>query len=405
MKSTEGRPQFVRCFGVHLIFNASLAALFCGALFATGCTPSAPAPPHAADETGAPSEISVAIDSDTLKPTPDAPSPKIEAPEMTRPASFADIVADVRPAVVNIYTRQEVLTPGRYHPLSGAQNVPQRRVAESLGSGFIIDPSGQILTNYHVVQDASEIGVRLFDNRLFKAEVIGADPKTDVALLQIVGAKKDLPTLKLGDAKDLRVGDWVVAIGNPLGLTSTVTAGIASAIGRHNLPIGGDMTYQDFIQTDASINPGNSGGPLINTQGEVVGINTAISTEGQGIGFATPINMAVEILEQLQKNGRVERSWLGLYVDEVPRRVRQELDLPEDIAGALVTNVVIGGPAEKAGLKRGDILLRINSESINDAKHLAWVASNLGIGKTVELEFWHYDAIQRTQLTLGALPN
>lgn len=404
MKRTEGRPQFVRCFGVHLILNLS-ALLFCGALFASACTPSAPAPPRAADKTDPPSQIDGTIERDSAKPAPEAAQLGVATPEMARPASFADLVADVRPAVVNIYTRQEILAPGRYHPLSGTRILPQRRVAESLGSGFIIDPSGQILTNYHVVQDATQIGVRLFDNRLFKAEVIGADPKTDIALLQVVGAKKDLPTLKLGDAKDLRVGDWVVAIGNPLGLTSTVTAGIASAIGRHNLPLGGDMSYQDFIQTDASINPGNSGGPLINTQGEVVGINTAISAEGQGIGFATPINMAVEILEQLQENGRVERSWLGLYVDEVPQRVRQELALPEDIAGALVTNVVIGGPAEKAGLKRGDILLRLNSEPITDAKHLAWVASNLGIGKTVELEFWHHDAIKRTELTLGALPN
>jgi len=391
MPSTQGRASYTRGFG---------AALLVSALLASSCDApksDAPIPPLPADSpVAAPTAPA---------PAADAASPQVAPPASARPASFADLVAEVRPAVVNIYTRQEILTPGRYHPLSGTRIVPQRRVAESLGSGFIIDPSGQILTNYHVIQNATEIGVRLFDERLFKAEVIGADPKTDVALLQIVGAKNDLPTLKLGDVKDLRVGDWVVAIGNPLGLTSTVTAGITSAIGRHNLPVGGDMSYQDFIQTDASINPGNSGGPLINTQGEVVGINTAISAEGQGIGFATPINMVVEILEQLRTNGRVERSWLGLYVDDVPQRARQELDLPDGLAGALVTNVVAGGPAEKVGLKRGDILLRINEQPINDAKHLAWMASNLGIGKTIEVEFWHRDGIQKTQLTLGALPN
>ncbi|TDP72129.1 trypsin-like peptidase domain-containing protein [Bradymonas sediminis] len=407
MSSTQGRPKLARCFAAHLTPNAPLAALLSGALLASalfvgGC-----------DTPGADSASSAPAEEATAAPTPAQPAPAQTAqnrpqpalPAATRPASFADLVAEVRPAVVNIYTRQEIRTPGRFNPFSGSRIVPQRRVAESLGSGFIIDAGGQVLTNYHVIKDATEIGVRLFDNRLFKAEVIGTDPKTDVALLQIIGAKSDLPTIKLGDAKDLRVGDWVVAIGNPLGLTSTVTAGIASAIGRHNLPLGGAMSYQDFIQTDASINPGNSGGPLINTQGEVVGINTAVSAEGQGIGFATPINMAVEILEQLQTNGRVERSWLGIYADDVPRRVREELGLPDDISGALVTNVVAGGPAEKVGLKRGDILLRINSQPINDAKHLAWMASNLGIGKTVELEFWHYDAIKRTQLTLGALPN
>lgn len=386
MPSTQGRASYTRRVG---------AALLVSALLFSGCdTPKPDAPPA---PTGASSPVAV--------PAPDSAPPTVTPPATARPASFADLVAEVRPAVVNIYTRQEIRTPGRYHPLLGTRIVPQRRVAESLGSGFIIDPGGQVLTNYHVIQNATEIGIRLFDERLFKAEVIGADPKTDVALLQIVGAKDDLPTLKLGDVKDLRVGDWVVAIGNPLGLTSTVTAGITSAIGRHNLPVGGDMSYQDFIQTDASINPGNSGGPLINTQGEVVGINTAISAEGQGIGFATPINMVVEILEQLRTNGRVERSWLGLYVDDVPQRARQELDLPDGLAGALVTNVVAGGPAEKIGLKRGDILLRINEQPINDAKHLAWMASNLGIGKTIEVEFWHHDGIQKTQLTLGALPN
>lgn len=386
---TEIQSYQTRLVGGRPSLGASMVLVCLSAILAIGCnsTPGA--------STAAPDRA----DTSTTESSPITPAPANE-----RPGSFADIVAEVRPAVVNIYTRQEIASPGRYHPLSSPKIVPKKRVAESLGSGFIIDPTGQVLTNYHVVENAAQIGVRLFDNRLFKAEVIGSDPETDVALLQVVGAEQ-LPTIKLGDAKNLRVGDWVVAIGNPLGLTSTVTAGIASAIGRHNLPLNGAMSYQDFIQTDASINPGNSGGPLVNTRGEVVGINTAISSEGQGIGFATPINMAVEILEQLKKNGHVERSWLGIYADEVPARVHKELDLPDDITGALVTQVVADGPAEAAGLKRGDILLRINNQPINNTKHLAWIASNLGIGKTVELEFWHYDAVKHTQITLGALPN
>jgi S1-C subfamily serine protease len=364
-------------------------------LGAFGCEAPGGEEPPASQATEAPA---------TETPAEKNAGPTSETQPVARPASFADLVAKVRPAVVNIYTRQEIITPGRYNPFSGVRVIPQRRVAESLGSGFIIDAGGHVLTNYHVVQNATQIGVRLLDERLFKAEVVGADPKTDVALLQIIGAE-DLPVIELGDSSKLRVGDWVVAIGNPLGLASTVTAGIASAIGRHDIPIGGAMRYQDFIQTDASINPGNSGGPLINTKGEVVGINTAMSAEGQGIGFATPINMAIEILPQLKKKGHVERSWLGIYVEEVPMQVRRELDLPDDLAGALITQVVAGGPAEAARLKRGDILLRIDGQPIQDAGHLAWMASNLGIGKTVEIEFWRYDSRQRTQLTLGALPD
>jgi S1-C subfamily serine protease len=319
------------------------------------------------------------------------------------------VVAKVRPAVVNIYTRKQIVTRRQLDPFAHRGMVPKRRVAESLGSGFIIDEQGHVLTNYHVVKNATEIGVRLLDDRFFEAKLVGADPKTDVALLRIelpqTSTDIALPVIPLGDSQGLRVGDWVVAIGNPLGLTSTVTAGIASAIGRKGIPISKEMHYQDFIQTDASINPGNSGGPLINTDGEVVGINTAISAEGQGIGFAVPINMARDIVPQLKKSGHVERSWLGIYVDEVPTAVRRELALPEEVGGALVTRVVTGGPAEAANLRSGDIVLSIDGEPVDDAGQLAWLASNLGIGRTVDVEFQRGDKRAKTKLTMGALPD
>ncbi len=367
---------------------------------ATGCKASVGAPAHSASSPPASSPSTSPAGATAKTATQPTPSPTVA----TRPATFADIVAKVRPAVVNIYTRkEEVVARRHYDPFFGAGVVPQRRIAESLGSGFIIDHGGHVLTNYHVVKDATAIGVRLLDDRFFEAKIVGADPKSDVALLQIQKGK-NLPVIPLGDAHKLRVGDWVVAIGNPLGLTSTVTAGITSAIGRQNIPINEDMRYQDFIQTDASINPGNSGGPLINTRGEVVGINTAISAKAQGIGFAIPINMATEILPQLEKTGHVERSWLGIYVDQVPRKVHQELGLPQKSGAALVTRVVPGGPAEAAHLKRGDILLSIDGKPIEDAGHLAWMASTLGIGKTVDIVYWRDDARRTAKLTLGALP-
>ncbi|QDG53720.1 trypsin-like serine protease [Persicimonas caeni] len=387
----------------NLLSRAPLVVVF-ALLLTAGCE----APPEAHSEpnreapeaTKAAGEASKA-DTASKKPQPTPPAP---AASPTRPASFADIVAKVRPAVVNIYTRKQVVTRSRISPFTRRGIVPQRRVAESLGSGFIIDKEGHVLTNFHVVDNATEIGVRLLDERFFEAELIGADPKTDVALLRIKKGK-DLPVIELGDAHKLRVGDWVVAIGNPLGLASTVTAGIASAIGRKGIPISEEMRYQDFIQTDASINPGNSGGPLINTDGEVVGINTAISAEGQGIGFAIPINMAQDILPQLKKKGRVERSWLGIYIGEIPGAVRRELGLSKGDGGALVTRVVPGGPAEKAKLQRGDIIMAVDGKAIDDAGHLTWLASNLGIGRTVVVDLQRGDKRMKTELTLGALPD
>jgi serine protease Do len=200
------------------------------------------------------------------------------------------------------------------------------------------------------------------------------------------------------------VGDWVVAIGNPLGLTSTVTAGIISATGRKSLPLGGDMMYQDFIQTDASINPGNSGGPLIDLQGRVVGINTAVSAEGQGLGFAIPIEMVQEILPRLKAGGQVERSWLGIYIDPVPARLRKELKLSEP-GGVLVTRVVRGGPGDRGGLKPGDVVLQLDGKPVPGPDELAWMAGNLGVGKEIALRVIRAGKQADLRVTLGALPD
>ncbi len=321
-------------------------------------------------------------------------------PHPNAPASFADLVEQARPAVINIYTRTRV--KGRkLSPL--LPFAPPDRVGESLGSGFIIDPSGLALTNHHVIENATDIEVRLLDDRRFKAKVVGDDPKTDTALIKLEGVD-NLPYLEMADSDAMRVGDWVVAIGNPLGLTSTVTAGIVSAVGRRNVPLGGELRYKDFIQTDASINPGNSGGALLNMSGEVVGINTAISAEAQGIGFAIPMNMVKEILDQLKNNGRVKRSWLGIYVDDVPAALRAQVGLPDRV-GALVMDVVPGGPADRAKLRKGDVIVKLDGEEVSDAAALSWVAGNKGIGKTVTVELMRGNQRMATKLRLGALPD
>ena len=329
-----------------------------------------------------------------------APSPAIGSTELVASyPDFADLVEASRPAVINIYTKSRKLARTRnpFYP-----HVPRERVSESLGSGFIIDPSGLALTNHHVIKDATDIEVRLLDERRFKAKIVGQDPRTDTALIQIETAE-ELPTLPMADSEKLRVGEWVLAIGNPLGLTSTVTAGITSATGRKHVPLGGDLLYQDFIQTDASINPGNSGGPLLNMRGEVVGINTAISAEAQGIGFAIPINMVKQLLPQL-KLGKVSRSWLGIYIDEVPAALASQIAI-EPGMGALVRRVVKGGPADLAKLEPGDVLLKVDGEPIKDADHLSWTAGHKGIGKTIDIELMRGNQRMMTRLKLGALPD
>jgi len=251
---------------------------------------------------------------------------------------------------------------------------------KSLGSGFIINKEGYILTNNHVVKDAEDILVTLSNDNEYRAKIIGKDEDMDVALLKI-DTKEDLPLVKLGDSDALQIGEWVVAIGNPFGLEHTVTAGIVSAKWRTI----GQGPYNSFIQTDASINPGNSGGPLFNIMGEVVGINTAIISEGQGIGFAIPINMVKDVLEDLKTEGKIKRGWLGLLIQRVTPDLAKSFGLKEN-KGALVAEVVDGGPADKSGVKRGDVIVQFQGKQIREFSDLSRYAGLTRPGTKVELD-------------------
>jgi serine protease Do len=311
------------------------------------------------------------------------------------PQSFADLAEKVNPAVVNISTTTILKVPGNpfrqffgpeegpfgdfFHHFFG--NVPDQEMKQqSLGSGFIIDKDGYILTNNHVVAGAEEIKVKLADGREFKARVVGRDSKTDLALIKISSLFKNLPVLPLGDSDTIRVGDWVLAIGNPFGLGHTVTQGIISATGR----VIGSGPYDDFLQTDAPINPGNSGGPLINLKGEVIGINSAIIATGQGIGFAIPSNMAKKVASELREKGRVVRGWIGVTIQTVTPEIAQSFGLKET-KGALVADVVPGGPADKAGIKRGDIIRTFNGKDIKNSTDLPWIVAETPVGKTIDV--------------------
>ncbi len=259
----------------------------------------------------------------------------------------------------------------------GPESQPRRQAG--LGTGFIIEKDGHIITNNHVVENADKITVVLKDEREFDAEIIGRDPQTDLALIK-VASKTELPTVPLGSSAALNVGEWVVAIGNPFGLENTVTAGIVSAKGR----VIGSGPYDDFIQTDASINPGNSGGPLLNLNGEVIGVNTAILAQGHGIGFAIPIDMAKTIVAQLKENGEVTRGWLGVSVQDLKGDLAQYYGV-EDKGGVLVAEVVAGNPADKAGIKPKDIILKVNGEKVSSSRELTAKTAGLAVGDSARI--------------------
>jgi serine protease Do len=311
-----------------------------------------------------------------------------------RPTSFPQLIKEASPSVVNIYTVRRVkggqmLSPfGPNSPFNDfferffGDQMPREYKQQSLGTGFIIDRDGHILTNNHVVEKSEEIKVRFSDGGEYAGKIIGRDPKTDLALIKIE-TDEDLIPLPLGDSDRLEVGEWVLAIGNPFGLGDTVTAGIVSAKSRQI----GAGSYDNFIQTDASINPGNSGGPLINTDGKVVGINSAIfsQTGGSiGIGFAIPVNMAKDLLPQL-KQGKVIRGWLGVMIQEVTPDLAEKLDLKDD-HGALVADVVTDGPAEKAGIERGDVIVSFDGKKIKSSSELPYIVGSTPVGKTVIVE-------------------
>ncbi|HMK59565.1 MAG TPA: Do family serine endopeptidase [Dissulfurispiraceae bacterium] len=313
------------------------------------------------------------------------------------PQSFADLAAKINPAVVNIATTTTVRIPGNpFRQFFGPDekggaldnffrhhfgDVPDRELRQSsLGSGFIIDKEGYIITNNHVVDGADDIKVRLADGREFKAKVVGRDPKTDLALIKILSIFKDLPVLPLGDSDKIKVGDWVLAAGNPFGLENTVTQGILSAKGREL----GEGPFDTFLQTDAPINPGNSGGPLVNLKGEVIGINTAIIAAGQGIGFAIPSNIAKKVIPVLKEKGKIVRGWIGVSIQTVTPEVATALGLKE-AAGALVADIAQGGPADKAGITRGDIITSFDGNPINKASDLSALVSQAPSGKDVQV--------------------
>jgi serine protease Do len=276
--------------------------------------------------------------------------------------------------------------------------IPQKDyVQRSLGSGFIIDREGYIITNNHVIEGASEIRVRLSTEKEFEAEVVGRDQKTDLALIKIKSFQ-DLPVEELGDSDRLEIGEWVMAIGNPFGLSHTVTVGIVSAKGR----VIGSGPYDDFIQTDASINPGNSGGPLFNMNGEVVGINTAIVAAGQGIGFAIPINAAREIIPQLKKKGKVTRGGIGVYVQKLTPDLAKSFGL-EKSKGALVADVIPGSAAEVGGIQRGDVIVKFDGKDIDEMNELPRIVASTPVGKEVEVGILREGKPMTLKLKVGEL--
>jgi serine protease Do len=313
------------------------------------------------------------------------------------PANFAELAQTARPGVVNIRTVRTIKGGGpvfrhffgepfgdRRHPFEDFfgpfRDMPEREHKQrSLGSGFVIDREGYIVTNNHVVAEADEIKVKLSNGDEYDAEVVGRDPKTDLALIQIKNAK-DLTPLPLGDSENLKVGTWVVAIGSPFGLEQTVTQGIVSAKGRFI----GSGPYDDYIQTDASINPGNSGGPLINLKGEVVGINTAILARGQGIGFAIPIHLAESVVAQLKDKGEVTRGWLGVQIRDLDESLASYYQL-KAFSGVYVENVVPGDPADNAGIRSGDIITSVDGQPVTSGRELAGMVARIPVGKKTRI--------------------
>jgi serine protease Do len=338
------------------------------------------------------------------------------APAMARPApdSFSDLSNKLLPSVVNVSTTQTLkpsseqlalpdLPPGSpladlFKNLQNDKSAP--RHVTSLGSGFIIDPSGLIVTNNHVIENADEITVTLSDGTSLPAKLVGRDEKTDLALLR-VKSKSPLPATKFGDSDKAHVGDWVIAIGNPFGLGSTVTAGIVSARNR-DINAG---PYDDFIQTDAAINRGNSGGPLVNMDGEVVGVNSVIfsPTGGSvGIGFSIPSNLVREVIDQIRQYGAARRGWVGIRIQQVTDDMAQALGLPSP-QGALIADVTPNGPAAKSGLKGGDLILSFDGKPIHDSRELPRIVADTQIGKTVNVDYWRHGKKDTLHMTVAKL--
>jgi serine protease Do len=349
------------------------------------------------------------------KETPISPGTKAILKQLSD--SLAEVAEVVKPSVVNISTTSTVTVDS--NPFGGMFSDPffrrffgdqldphgggkQKQRSSALGSGVIVSENGYILTNNHVIKDADEIKVLLTDKREFKGKVIGSDPKTDLAIIKIDA--KDLPVLPIGDSNTLKTGDVVFAVGNPFGLNQTITMGIVSAVGRSNVGI---ADYEDFIQTDAAINPGNSGGALVNGEGRLVGINTAIfSTSGgyMGIGFAIPSNMARSVMDSIIKHGKVIRGWLGVSIQNLTKDLSEEFGVKEQ-KGALVSDVMKDSPAEKAGIKRSDVIVAYNGKQVADATALRNMVADTPPGRTVEATVIRDKGEKTLKVTVGEMPD
>jgi serine protease DegQ len=330
------------------------------------------------------------------------------------PGSYHDAVKRSMPAVVNIFTSKVSAKPktrkgSKQNPADPlfkfffGDQPPDEEPSSSLGSGVLVSPEGIILTNHHVINDADEIDVALADGRKVKAKVVGSDPETDIAVLKIEA--KQLPTpITLGKIESVHVGDVVLAIGNPFGVGQTVTSGIVSAMGRDHVGIN---TFENFIQTDAAINPGNSGGALIDTRGNLIGINTAIfSNNGgsMGIGFAIPINLAKQVMESILKNGSVTRGWIGVEPQNLSRELSESLGLPGNTEGVLISGVLEGGPAARGGVKPGDVLTAVNGNKTKDVRQLLNQVAQIGPGNEASLRIFRKDKELELKIQTGKRP-
>src|SRR5690606_23539567 len=372
--------------------------------------------------------LAIAAGSATFVGTPplqasDAINPAPAGQAGALPGSLADVVEKVAPAVVSIQVEKKIggLSMGsprlpdnmpeffkrffgdeRFKDFFGVpEQMPERRVG-GIGSGFIIDPEGYIVTNNHVAEDADKITVTLQGGKEYEAELIGADPKTDLALVKI-DADESLPYVEWGDSDTARVGDWIIAVGNPFGLGQTVTTGIISARGRSI----GAGPYDDFLQVSAPINRGNSGGPTLDTHGRVIGVNTAIfspSGGSVGIGFAIPSNMAADDVRQLKELGKVERGWLGVMIQTVNEDLAAGLNLPS-AEGAIVSQVTPGGPAEKAGIRQGDVIVAVNGERIEEMRELPRVIAGIPAGEKAKIDIWRDGREMTVSATIGSMPD
>lgn len=317
--------------------------------------------------------------------------------------AFEQVAETLKPAVVNIsFGKLEDVPENSLTPLDDFYfpgQIPEELTA--LGSGFIIEPEGYIITNHHLVKGATEAAVTFFDGRRVIARVVGTDPKTDLALLKVEG-KGDFPTVKIGDSNKVKVGSWAIAVGNPFGLDHTVTVGVISGKGRSI----GIAPLADFIQTDALINPGNSGGPLVNINGEVIGVNTAIDVQAEGIGFAIPINIATKVISDLKKYGKVVWAWMtGLYLQDITPSLARHLHLSPGGKGVLVADLIQGSEAEKAGIRRGDVILSVDGSSISSVKELQRKVMQGRVGQRVTLSVFRKGQKLVVPLTLSVMPS